>query len=100
MPIVYPHSFDALGLIPFNINPHYIDPDPGSKHMGETRETRIAEFHVYNELPVVGLREGTALEIHGDELHILGDHSVRVFRKRESPAEVGNAAELKRLVFP
>ena len=66
MPIVEPPSFDALGLVRFQINPHYVDPAPGSTHMGETRETRIREFHEENPVPVVGLREGAMLRVEGD----------------------------------
>lgn len=94
MPIVYPPSFEGLGLVPFNINPHYIDPDPGSKHMGETRETRISEFHVFNEQPVVGLREGAMLHLEDDALHLLGATGGRLFRPECEPEELAPGAAL------
>jgi dipeptidase E len=87
MPIVYPPSFDALNLVSFNINPHYLDPDPNSKHMGETRETRINEFHFYNKDYVVGLREGTMLRIIDDEITLKGSTGARVFKNNEEPKE-------------
>ncbi len=87
MPIVFPKSFDALQLVPFNINPHYLDPLPDSTHMGETRETRIAEFHVHNRQPVVGLREGSMLRIKGDRISLLGPLSARIFLQGQKPME-------------
>ena len=77
MPIVYPPSFKTLGVVPFNINPHYLDPISNSEHMGETRETRINEFHTQNTVPVVGLREGSWLRATNYEIILKGDLSAR-----------------------
>jgi len=88
MPIVYPPSFKSLGVIPFNINPHYLDPDPSSKHMGETRETRIKEFHTQSTIPVVGIREGSWLQVKGNEIILKGNHSARVFEQNKIPFEL------------
>ncbi len=88
MPIVYPPSFDTLGLVPFNINPHYLDPDPNSKHQGETRETRIKEFHHFNDQPVVGLREGSWLRVEGEDIQLKGEHYARIFEKGKDPWEM------------
>lgn len=87
MPIVYPPSFDALNLVPFNINPHYLDPDPNSKHMGETRETRIKEFHFYNSDYVIGLREGAMLRIIDDKITLKGTTGARIFKNGEEAKE-------------
>ncbi|MGE5124767.1 MAG: dipeptidase PepE [Betaproteobacteria bacterium] len=94
MPIVQPPSFAALGLVPFQINPHYLDPPAGSTHMGETRETRIREFHEENETPVVGLREGAIVRVEGDSLLLKGVAGARVFRRGREPVEVAPVAEL------
>ncbi len=99
MPIVQPPSFDALGLVPFQINPHYLDPDPGSTHMGETRETRIREFHEENDTPVVGLREGAMLRVEGDSVTLLGRAGARLFRRGLDPVELGPGSSLEALRY-
>jgi dipeptidase E len=88
MPIVEPPSFAALGLVSFQINPHYLDPDPNSKHMGETREERLIQFLEENETPVVGLREGAMLRIENGEVELRGSTGARIFRKGLEPLEV------------
>jgi dipeptidase E len=88
MPIVQPPSLDALGLIPFQLNCHYLDPDPNSTHKGETREERLREFHEENVTPVVGLREGTCLRVDGPRATLVGGRPARIFRRGESPFEV------------
>jgi dipeptidase E len=98
MPIVAPPSFDALGLIDFQINPHYLDPDPTSKHMGETREERIRQFLEENETPVVGLREGTMLRVQDDEVLLLGNSSARIFRRSFEPVEIAPGSNLRELI--
>ena len=97
MPIIYPPSFQTLGLIPFNLNPHYLDPELQSKHMGETRETRIKEFHAFNNTPVLGLREGSWLEVKGDKIILKGDLSARLFQQNQSPTELEPESDLSHL---
>lgn len=97
MPIIYPPNFNALGLIPFNLNPHYLDPDTTLKHMGETRETRIKEFHAFNSQPVVGLREGSWLFVKGDSIILKGPLSARVFEQYKTPYEVKPETEMNTL---
>jgi dipeptidase E len=87
MPIVQPASFEALGLVPFQINPHYLDADPGSTHMGETREQRLKEFHEENETPVVGIREGAWIRVEGDRATLGGARGARIFRRGQEPEE-------------
>ncbi|WP_291906036.1 dipeptidase PepE [Chitinophaga sp. CB10] len=94
MPIVYPSSFVTSGMVPFNINPHYLDPVPGSQHMGETRETRIREFHTQNSTPVVGLREGSWIRVQGDAITLEGKLSARIFEQGKAPYEVESGAAL------
>ncbi len=97
MPIVYPPSFKTLGIVPFNINPHYLDPIEGSTHMGETRETRIQEFHTQNTVPVVGLREGSWLQVNGEAIILKGTLSARVFEQDKSPYETPTNTSLEYL---
>ena len=97
MPIVYPPSFRTLGFVSFNINPHYLDPIEGSTHMGETRETRINEFHQFNPQPVVGLREGSWLAVKGDSIKLKGTLTARIFKRGKTPIEVMPETELNEL---
>ena len=97
MPIVYPASFKTLGLIPFNINPHYLDPDSHSTHKGETRETRIKEFHKFNPQPVVGLREGSWLEVKDNDIVLRGAFKARVFKAGKEAIEIDPDSSLSDL---
>ncbi len=98
MPIVQPSSFDSLGLVPFQINPHYQDPDPNSPHMGETREERILQFLEENDTPVVGLREGAWLLVEDDSVKLKGSNGARIFRRGHRPVEAIPILEISQLV--
>lgn len=88
MPIVQCASLKSLGLIPFQLNCHYLDADPNSTHKGETREERIREFHEENPADVVGLREGTMLLVEDGSATLLGMRPARIFRRGQEPSEV------------
>jgi dipeptidase E len=92
MPIIYPPTFDALGLVPFQINPHYLDADASTTHHGETREERIREFHEENATPVIGLREGSALLVDPARVTLLGEKTARLFRRGQEPEELAPGA--------
>lgn len=94
MPIVYPPSFKTMGIVPFNINPHYLDSDPKSKHMGETRETRIKEFHSQSTVPVVGLREGSWIRVNGEKNRLEGPLTARIFQQNKEPYELESGEEI------
>ena len=97
MPIVYPASLDSLNLVPFNLNPHYLDPDPASTHQGETRETRIREFHAYNSEMVIGLREGSWIAVNGGEMILQGSQTARIFQKDRLPFELESGRDLMKI---
>jgi len=91
MPIVGPkEGFKALNIFPFQINPHYMDPDPSSKHMGETRDTRLKEFHEENDTPVIALREGAWLRVENGVTHLEGTNGAKLFRRGQDPIELAN----------
>ena len=98
MPIVQPRSFDSLGLVPFQISPHFQDPDPSSTHMGETQEDRIIQFLEENETPVLGMREGAWVRAETGRVVLGGTRGARIFRRGESPVEKTTGDEISSLV--
>lgn len=88
MPIVQPPSFNALGLVPFQINPHYLDAEPNSTHMGETREQRLREYLEENTVPVVAIREAAMLHLINDVVTLKGNAGARIFKRGQEPYEV------------
>jgi dipeptidase E len=98
MPIVQPRSFTSLGLVPFQISPHYLDPDPNSTHMGETQEERILQFLEENNTPVLGIREGAWLLCNDGNVILKGQTGARIFRRGRAPVEVTPGTEISKLV--
>jgi len=98
MPIIHVKNFKALQMIPFNINPHYLDPIKGHEHMGESRETRIKEFHKINDQTVIGLREGSFLNIIGNDIILKGSKPAVIFKKGKEKFEIDNGFNLKNLI--
>lgn len=98
MPIVEPPSLQALDLVPFQINGHYLDADPASTHMGETREERLLQFHEENFAPVVGLREGGILRVEKGSVHVEGRAGARIFRRGRERVEAPSGSTLDDLL--
>ena len=98
MPIIHVKSLEALGIIDFNINPHYLDPIDGFEHMGESRETRINEFHKFNDQFVIGLREGSYLQVEGDDIYLKGLKHAVIFKKENEKFEIENGFNLKNII--
>jgi dipeptidase E len=98
MPIVQPNTFDALSLVPFQINPHYLDAEPATTYMGETREQRLLEYLEENTRPVIGLREGAWLRVRGDECRLEGTRGARLFRVGLAPEEYEPGSNLSFLL--
>ena len=98
MPIIHVKSFEALGIIDLNINPHYIDQIEGIEHMGESRETRINEFHNLNDQLVVGLREGSSLSVMGNDIILTGTKKAVIFKKGNKLFEIEKGFNLKNLI--
>ncbi len=98
MPIVQPPSFAAFDLVPFQINPHYIDPPPPEARIGETREERLREFLAENDVCVVALREQSWLEVDGPSMHLRGTGGAVLFRRGGDPTELRGGADLSALL--
>ena len=98
MPIIEVESFKALGVLNFNINPHYIDKVDGIEHMGESRETRINEFHKFNDQFVIGLREGSYLQVQGSNIYLKGLKHAIIFKKENEKFEIKNGFNIKNII--
>ena len=98
MPIIEVESFKALGVLNFNINPHYIDKVDGIEHMGESRETRINEFHKFNDQFVIGLREGSYLQVQGSNIYLKGLKHAIIFKKENEKFEIENGFNIKNII--
>ena len=97
MPIVEIESRLSLQILPFNINPHFYEKNSDSKHMGESRETRIQEFLIYNKQPVVGLKEGSFLKINQENIILEGKESAIIFERNQKPYSINSGFNLKKL---
>ena len=97
MPIVEIESRLSLQILPFNINPHFYEKNNDSKHMGESRETRIQEFLIYNKQPVVGLKEGSFLKINQENIILEGKESAIIFERNQKPYSINSGFNLKKL---
>lgn len=97
MPVVEPSSFKATGALGYNINPHYQDPIAGDTHMGETREQRLKEFHIYNNIPVIGLREGSYIDVNNKSEILMGPHHARLFTATQEPKEIAPGVDIAKL---
>jgi dipeptidase E len=93
MPIVYPPSFKTLGILPFDLNAHFLDADLQSKHMGETRDIRIKEFHAYNTIPVLDY-VGSWLKVDGDQVIVKGEFSARLFKQNQIAEELETGTDI------
>ena len=105
MPIVWPKSVDALGLVPFQVNPHYVDGayflKQGARYRpygGETRDVRLTEFHEMNDLPILALREGSILRVEEKRARIVGAAGARLFRRGKAPTDLGIGADVSKLL--
>jgi dipeptidase E len=99
MPIVQPPSFAAFDLVPFQINPHYIDPPPPESRVGETRDDRLREFLEENEVTVVALREQSWLEIDGPAMRLVGTGGAVLFRRGAESQQLVGGADLSELLL-
>ncbi len=98
MPIVMVPSYETLGIFPFNINPHYLDPKPELlQHMGETRDTRLKEYLHFNDTPVVALREGSWIAANKDVWELKGNFPARIYFDLNNIKEVNSETDLKPL---